>query len=281
MKIHVIVAAHNRKLLTSKAVMLAQNAGAHAGVDISFTIFDDGSTDGTAEILSRSVGRINVLNGDGSNFWAKSMAAAEADVLNSRPQDADDEFILWLNDDVELDFDSIERLTDEARLDRQAIIVGAMRDPATGTVTYSGFARHGWHPLRFELVQPGLNVQSVDTFNGNLVLVPLTVARTLRGIDGSFSHALADIDYGLRATHEGVRVLLAPGTFGTCSRNPPLLRLSLWKSWKRHTGVKGGGNFTSLNRVLRRHAPIKWPFAIMISYALWWFRAIRPGSRAK
>ena len=50
----------------------------------------------------------------------------------------------------------------------------------------------------------------VDAMNGNLVLVPRPTAERMGGIDGKFSHALADIDYATRARRLGHRLCLLP-----------------------------------------------------------------------
>jgi GT2 family glycosyltransferase len=56
--------------------------------------------------------------------------------------------------------------------------------------------------------------------NGNLTLIPAAVAQRLGNLDGGFHHQLGDVDYGLRATREGISVVVAPGYVGTCAVNP-------------------------------------------------------------
>jgi len=139
-------------------------------------------------------------------------------------------------------------------------------------LTYSGLRRTGPHPLRFVRVEPGAHSKLVDTFNGNVVLLSARLARHLGGIDGGFSHSFADIDYGLRARARGVPVILASGTFGSCSRDPDPPRAPVLDEWREFRGVKGGGNFDSLRRLLRRRHRIGWPIPIATSYVLWWTR---------
>lgn len=271
---HVIMACHNRRALTVEAVEGALASGTQAGVDVRFTIFDDGSTDGTTEDLTGRNLPLVVLRGDGSAYWARSMALAESDVLSNVAGAASDMYLVWLNDDVRLDQDAFSRLRTVVEEHAGSVVVGAVRDPRSARVTYSGMRKRGLHPLRFELVDPAGAPKSVDTFNGNCIVVPLTVARQLGGIDGEFSHGLADIDYGLRCRNEGVPVLLAPGTVGTCPRNTPNLDMTPRARWHEFTGQKGGGNFSSLNRFLERH--FRGPRAVVIcaSYALWWIRLV-------
>jgi GT2 family glycosyltransferase len=271
----VIMACHDRRVLTVRAVELAQAAAEEAAIDISFTIFDDGSVDGTAEALSAMPHAIRVLHGDGNAYWARSMAVAEAAVLGAVAQSSD-EFILWLNDDVELDPGSLAIVKEMIDKNPGAVVVGGTRDAVSGDVTYSGMARRGLHPLGFGLVPPNEPPQFVETFNGNFVVVPVAVARLLGGIDGGFSHALADVDYGLRCGRVGVPIVLAPETIGVCARNPPSTRRALHLDWLAFTGTKGGGNYLSLRRILRKSNPHSWLAVVGATYALWWARRLLP-----
>lgn len=282
MKLSVIIACHNRKELTIQCVERARDAAVRADAAISFTVFDDGSSDGTGEALSQLPVSLSIIRGDGSAYWASSMATAEETVMKKDTFN-DSDFILWLNDDVVLDDDAFIRLTACAADHSDSVLVGAMRDPVSRTVSYSGLRRSGAHPLRFQRVDASAEVQAIETFNGNLVLVPGHVALRLGGIDGGFSHGLADIDYGLRCARAGIPVVQAPGTYGSCSLNPSPAQGSLVQEWNRFIGPKGGGNFDSLRRVLRKTNRKSWLVYVSVTYGLWWIREIkrRAGTRVK
>ncbi|WEO77982.1 glycosyltransferase [Cryobacterium sp. SO2] len=273
MSFSVIMACHNRRPLTINAIRRAKASADAAGVVVRFTVFDDGSTDGTAQALAQEPSEIAVVQGDGTAFWARGMAAAEEAALAAGSA-SDSETLVWLNDDVVLDLDAFTRLKTVLEKHPDSIVAGAMREPATAGVSYSGLNRSGLHPLRFERVQPADSVQGVDTFNGNLVAVPAQVAHRLTGIDGGFSHALADIDYGLRASRLGIPVLLAAGTFGECAANQPAPIRGVIEEWRAFTGYKGGGNFASLKRILQRSNRRSWSLIIAVTYALWWARRL-------
>lgn len=283
MKLHVIVASHNRSSTTIQSFHSLFAASKEADVNMTVTLFDDGSTDGTADSISRIFPDVHVIRGDGSSFWAQSMHQAEQHVLRtfgSEPT-SDDDYILWLNDDVVLDDDALVRALETARSHSGSIIACAMRDADGLRTTYSGFNRPGLHPLRLALVEPLNTAQPIDTFNGNLVLVPFGVARKLGAIDGGYAHALADIDYGYRARQAGIAVTLAPGTYGACPRNPASSEQSIRRSWASFTGVKGGGHPQSLLKILRLGTPRLWPFFIAVTYFLWWLRALARSVRLK
>ncbi len=271
-RLHVLVACHNRRELTLEAARAVSSNVASVGRTMTLRVFDDGSSDGTSAALATEFPQARLLLGDGTAFWVRGMQKLEKDALADA---SPDDYLVWLNDDVALDPDAFARILQVSGSHPGAIVVGSTRDPTTGAITYGGFESSGWHPLAFRAVPPSNEVRAVATFNGNLVFVPVEVARLLRGIDGRFSHGLADIDYGLRAKRLGIQVLLAPGNYGTCSRNAPDTNGPILKRWKRFIGPKGGGNLRSLWRFMGVHTPAKRIPAIAISYTLWWWRALR------
>lgn len=272
MTLHAILASHNRRDVTVQCVRRLDEAAQIAGTDLTIVLFDDGSTDGTSEAVLSAFPQAVVIEGDGNAFWARGMSQSEAVAIEiSQPGD----YILWVNDDVALDPDALARLLSVAASHPDRVIVGSTRDPEVPTViTYAGFARAGWHPLRFSFVTPGAEPLEVDAFNGNLVAVPVQTIDQVGGIDGAYSHAFADIDFGMRLAMNGQRALLAPGTFGECARNPPRARSTLRRDWAYFRSPKGGGNIQTLKRYMRRHAPLVGLVAIPYTYIGWWLREI-------
>jgi GT2 family glycosyltransferase len=271
MQFHVLVACHNRRELTVRAISEFADAAGRVGALADFTVFDDGSTDGTAEALSALDVPLTRIVGDGSAFWSRSMAEAEGHVLRTFQ---DDGYVVWLNDDVELDEDALVVVLEAANSCRNAVLVGAMRDPETARLSYSGHRKGGLHPLKYVSVEPNGTLQPIETFNGNLVFVPMKIARTLGGIDGSLSHFGADTDYGIRAGERGFKVLLLPRVVGSCAKNPVSPLGPVMEDWRAFVGVKGGGNYNTLKRILKKSYPHTWLGYITVTYSLWWARRI-------
>jgi GT2 family glycosyltransferase len=268
-----LVAVHNRRATTLRCLESLRVAVEQAGVTIHVYLFDDGSTDGTADAVLERYPDTTVLYGDGNNYWAASMAQVEQRAaMEADPADV----LVWLNDDVVLDPDALARVAEAHVSNPSRVLVFTVRDPDSDQPTYGGFVRSRHpHPLRFRLMEPDAErLVPLETFNGNLVVVPKQVLVELGGIDGGFPHAWGDIDFGLRLTRANQPALLAPGTYGTCPRNPPAPRASPLVEWRRFRDVKGEGNFASHRRLLSRVIGRRWPWPIAASYLVWWLRRI-------
>jgi GT2 family glycosyltransferase len=272
--IRVLVSCHNRAGLTHNLMaLLPQNSN----FEIEVFAVDDGSTDATAQVLAQCRIIKSVFTGDGSLFWARSMEIAESLALDT-PMDLSKEyFLLWLNDDVELFTDAFPEAVKAAVLKPQAIFVGAMRE-SNGGHSYGGFVRSGLHPLGFKKVEPNGHLQRIETFNGNFVLYSIETARRVGPIDRRFSHSLADIDYGLRASRAGVPIFQLPEPVGICNLNPVKEFETRIGAWRDFTSIKGGGHFASLRIILRKRTRL-WLFYIVATYSLWWFRRVDSRNR--
>lgn len=224
-------------------------------------LFDDASTDGTTEAARALLPDIHIVKGDGNAFWNGGLFQCWKWALRLEV----DSF-LWLNDDVLLDSDALQRI-DEAYCEMRAltdsrsfILVGSTRDPSGG-VSYGGKERsHSPFAFRLKTVLPGASLVPVDTFNGNIVLVPREVTEAIGLNDRVFHHNLGDIDYGLRAGRSGIPVVMMPSTLGVCEGNlakrdkgfgsPFITIVEQWRKVNSHHGLP----FKSWWRFTLRHS---------------------------
>ena len=169
------------------------------------------------------------------------------------------------------------------------LLAGSVCDPETGVTTYGGQRRRDWHPLRYALVTPPDVPTTVDTVNGNVLLVPRETYRLLGHIDGGFAHSQADMDYGLRLRQAGGENVLIPGHVGTCTANnaasvnlDPSLPLSV--RWRYFRSPKGTP-LRSQVRYLRRHGGPCWPIFLLPPYvrllAGRWYPGVNRAARSR
>ncbi|WP_181703809.1 glycosyltransferase family 2 protein [Chthonobacter albigriseus] len=217
----VCIACHNRKDRTLACLGRLLASTTAPEITLRVHVLDDASSDGSAEAIRQAFPDVLVHAGDGTLFWAGGMRVAYGAALREKH-----DFYLWLNDDVELFPDALQRALDTyTRLKGshggEHIVVGAMRAPDSLRTTYSGYRRAS--PIftwKFQMVEPNLNeATECATVNGNFLLIPSAVADVAGNIPEAFTHTLGDFDFGLRARKAGVRSWVMPGYAGVCEAN--------------------------------------------------------------
>jgi GT2 family glycosyltransferase len=206
------------------------------------------------------------------NFWASAMRIAweEAAVRGSSD-------VLWLNDDVVLDVQVMKEYLDYARQRSTQISVGATSDDTGALATYSALRRQSsMNPLKLVRVEPHdpkIYNDSIVTFNGNCVYVPSAVSEKLGGL-AHYTHGLADLDYGFRATQRSVPIKLYHRYIGQCPRNPIWDERSLSLQGRLEASLrlcsKRALPPVEYLRYCRAHAPVSWPIAFLAPWLGIW-----------
>jgi GT2 family glycosyltransferase/glycosyltransferase involved in cell wall biosynthesis len=276
-----VLACHGRAAITCRALeaLFAQNVPSK--LSIGAVLVDDGSPDDTIARVSKAFPEVEIVRGDGSLWWAGAMTLGLERAALREP-----DWLLWLNDDVVLDPDAIARLVTchddhDIREGGVPIVIGATRDPVTGRLTYGGQRRAGARPFRFESLAPSEFPQRCDTFQGNIVLVPLSVHRRLGGIHPSLMgvQGSADTDFGLRAAGAAIPLIQASGLIGECAPN---MRPAPWADpglsrRERLAGLVGPRGFPPRAWLpfARRHGGWAWPVWALSPYVLRLWPAVR------
>lgn len=229
----------NRLNMTVACLRALEARGAETDADLQVYVFDDGSSDGTVEVLAREFPDVRVLLGDGTFFWNGGMR-----VVMARARRADPDYVLWINDDTTLEPGAIDVLVRTAEglggAEAPIAVCGAITDPDDGSLAYSGVVRPRLMRLRFKQVPPADRPLRVQTMNGNCVLISRAAMGLVGNLDSTYTHGMGDYDYGFRLTRAGGQVWLAPGTTGRCRANPGFVpqRDSVRADLGRLRGVK-------------------------------------------
>lgn len=279
-RLAILMTSHNRVANTLDCLTaLKKQKPCKASVDLF--LVDDGSTDGTALAASGIFPNATVIRGDGNLYWGGGMRLAFSQAMRK-----DYDFYLWLNDDTHLDEDALLRIFQayadaSLQLGGLLIIVGSTHDHESETVTYGGWRRRAGKlgSISWELIPPQMEHWTLcDTMNGNCVLIPRTVVERNGNLDTNFTHAMGDLDYGLRAIKKGCQVVIAPGYYGICGANSGAglwtdERLPLLVRWEKLLSPKGLP-IREWMIFSRRHKGNPWLLVWLSPYLMFWVNAL-------
>lgn len=271
--IAVLLTCFNRRAKTLAALeALFKQDGAGTTFTLNVFLVDDGSTDGTGDAVRGAFPQVHVIDGTGDLYWNGGMRRAFEGALE---QSFD--YMLWLNDDTDLNSDAILRLLETSkRLAQQGkdktAVFGSTCDPQTGDLTYGGFQRRKGPILRLQHVGPDpKHPREVTTMAGNCALVCKAAVDAVGNLEPRFFHAWGDVDYGMRLRDAGGSVWLAPGYLAQCDPNPAAQR------WRDDPSLSLRDRLAHLNSFrglyppdwllfMRRHGGLLWPLAWAIPY---------------
>ena len=216
--IAVLLTCHNRKEKTIACLDSFYTSIKPAGYSFDIYLVDDGSKDGTGDVIKQMFPSVHYILGTGNLFWAGGMRLAWKTALGNKNYDA----FLLLNDDVVLYNDFLENLinTDEYAVmndGRKGIYSGATVDNTTNKITYGGEKITTNHLIvRRQLLNPLEKPQQCELTNANILWVSKEVVDTIGIFDERYTHGIADFDYSLCAIKNDIPVYLAPNIGGIC-----------------------------------------------------------------
>ena len=215
MRILVLMTCHSRRNLTLQCILSAEKSASLAGCTLFWSVTDDGSTDDTSQVVKDNCQSFLLDQKGGDLYWTRGMKNSWNNALKI---DLRWDFVLWLNDDVELAEHAIGTLLSDFSDSQVDIVAGHCSDTSQELSTsYGGFKLRGRRPTSYLRTSPEGILEPIDTFNGNVVLMRVAVAQQVSL--GDFSHMYGDIDFGLKAKSLAFGLFGSSKYVGICRRN--------------------------------------------------------------
>lgn len=270
-KIYIVIPVYNRKYFTYHCLISLRDQSIK---NFKIIIIDDGSKDGTGEMLEKDFPEMIVLKGDGNLWWT---AATNLGVKYALAQGAD--YVMTLNNDTILYPDCIEKMLYWTELKPKALLGaffvhseteeplfgGGILNWKTGNVIYhldniSHDKLSGIHPVNY--------------FPGRGLLIPVEVFKKIGFYDeDNFPQTTADYDFTHRAIKAGFEIFCNYDAkikmFPDESGDSQLRNNKSFKNYFLHLfGIKGGGNIIVFVKYTVKNCPIKYlPFFLLIGLA--------------
>lgn len=275
--IFIVTPVFNRREFTRNYLLALQK---QTDQNFKIIIVDDGSSDGTSEMIEEEFPEVILLKEKGDLWWAE---ATNVGVRYALKHGAD--YVMTLNDDTLPEPDYIEKMNYWSQKEPDALLGALPVNVNTDRVIYGG-ERRSWATGKSIYLRNILNedqyhgLHEVTQFPGRGLLIPKNVFERIGLYDSkNFPQTVADLDFTHRAVRDGfkiycnydARIKIYPDetAMHTIRKNKSL------KNYVRHlTSIRGGGNLKffvtcALKNCPKRHLPLflaKGVISRLISY---------------
>ena len=174
-------------------------------------VVDDGSTDSTAERLSKNFPQVTRIQGDGNLWWsgAVNLGIRHALTLGAKK-------ICLLNNDNTVAPDFLTRLSECLEHNHAFAACARVIDSRRERIFFGGGIMHPWKGLRMiqgELERVALTPKETQWCGGMGVLFRAELFRRVGGFDAkTFPHYFGDADFCLRFRKQGYALCFCPSS---------------------------------------------------------------------
>lgn len=269
MLLYIIIPVYNRKKFTEACLHSLRKQTIS---NFKVIVVDDGSNDGTSEMIEKNFPEVTVLKG-GNLFWTAAINIGIRYALKNGAQ-----YIMTLNDDTQTPDNFLEQMIKWTGQQPNSLFGALAVDSATGIPDYGGEILHPiWNTSRYYLNilssddQKGIHEVSLYPARG--LLIPRQVFDKIGLFDEKkFPHYLADYDFTRLAIKNGFKVYCNYDakllTYPDEGGNRKILKKKTLKNYYLHLfGIKGGGNLKNFTLYSLRHShPLVLPYHLLRGY---------------
>ena len=256
--VSVVIPVHNRKQFTEACLHSLRRQTVKADHII---IVDDGSTDGTREMLSSVFPEVIVLSGDGNLFWTAAINIGIRKALSLAT-----DYVITLNNDTLVSEDFIEQMVRRAEANPDCLLGGLDIDATTKKPFYGGeIFDWKWtsskYLLRVLTKEQQTGLHEVSFFPARGLLIPRRVFEKI-GLfeEKQLPHYLADYDFTLKARRHDFKVYCNYDakvyTYPEEGGDHKIRKRKTIRNYYKHLfDIKGGGNLTNFIIYTFRNCP--------------------------
>ena len=247
--IYIVIPVHNRYNYTNSCLRTAFKKNSYKNIKV--VVVDDGSTDGTKKNIKKKFPKTKVLNGNGSLFWSGAVSKGIKYVLSICKNK---DWILLMNNDVELSNDTIIKLLNTAKKYKRKCIVSALSVShsdkktilKTGSIVKSWFLNLTNHVFMGEKLIDVVKKEpiEVDFVTGRCLLHPVELFKIIGNYNCKlFPHYGADDEFSIRLKRNLYKIFVQPNSIiflKDQKRN--IKNLSIKNIFKFFFGIKSSSN---------------------------------------
>ncbi|MFK7846879.1 MAG: glycosyltransferase family 2 protein [Rhodothermales bacterium] len=205
--VYVVTPVYNRKELTGRFLKCLLN---QTYKDIEVVIIDDGSTDGTSDMIENLYPNVTLIRGTGDLWWS---GGTNEGLLYVIEKANDDDFVLIINDDLEFDSDYIEKIVGFAHHHPKTLVGSIVADIKHPNIIWDGGRMTNWFTAKDRILNVGKSLDDfehgsffeVSQLTGRGMLAPVQVFKDAGMYDAvRFKHR-GDTEFPVRASKFGYK----------------------------------------------------------------------------
>jgi GT2 family glycosyltransferase len=198
--VHILLPVYNRRAVTEKFI---ECLCAQSYRNYHLLLIDDGSTDGTSEMVSERINNLTVLRGVGDWWWAGSL---QQGIEWLKRNAADDDVVLFINDDVTFGPEFLMKAV-ELLQGYRGMLLPQVLNTRSGCIEESG-VEADLRKLTFKTASSPERINCLPTRG---LFMYLSVIKQV----GDFfprllPHYLSDYEYTIRAYRMGIPLRTSP-----------------------------------------------------------------------
>lgn len=259
--IYIVTPVFNRKTFTQNYLKALNEQSVK---EFKTIIVDDGSTDGTAEMIAEQFPDVIVLRETGDLWWAEATNVGVRYAMNHGAT-----YIMTLNDDTVPEPDYMEKMIYWSHQKPDALLGAFAIDANTKKSIYGGENR-SWktgksiYNLDILTTNQQHGLHPVSHFPGRGLLIPKKVFETIGLYDSkNFPQTIADNDFTHRAKNGGFKIYCnfdaKISIYPDESAAVSLKKKKSFKNYYNHLfGKRGGGNIIWFTKCTIKNCPNKY-----------------------
>jgi GT2 family glycosyltransferase len=199
-RVHILLPVHNRKATTEKFMRCLT---AQVGADWHLVLIDDGSKDGTSDMVRSVVPDTTILKGSGNWWWGGALHQGY-NWLKRNNVPADD-IVLITNDDTEFCPDFLARGV--ASLKSRSLLLAQLYNLQTGEFCEAG-VKWDWRKFDWAAVKDG---EGINCFSTRGLFLRVSDFLEIGGFHPiMLPHYLSDYEFTQRAHRKGFKLITDP-----------------------------------------------------------------------
>lgn len=198
-KVYILLPVHNRSIVTEHFI---DCLAAQSYSNYHLILIDDGSTDGTEEMVQAKIKNLTVLKGQGDWWWAGSLQQGISWLIHSEVEDRD--IVMFANDDITFEDDFLQKAVGILENLDGALLLPHLRDEITGLPQESGIEAD-LHNLTFI---PAASPDKINCLSTRGLFMRISDLQKI----GKFHprllpHYLSDYEFTIRAQRKGLMLI--------------------------------------------------------------------------